>query len=190
MAANARNVVGESNTSDTVDAFFEQTSNSDMTVTPDAKSTDDISVDAETLWTLADTASELGLSTRTILRRLKNGSLRGCKVPGANGPEWRIYPPTKSERDCDIVHPTVMTDRPHMTSTVDSTGDILLKLVAAQTEQLAAQSEQLKAASQVIMYQQSQLTDRDERIKLLEDKSRHPNLWQRFSSWVMGKKTD
>lgn len=50
-------------------------------------------VDGVLTWSLQDAADNLGLSKRTILRRLKTGALLGQKITGNFGPEWRITPP-------------------------------------------------------------------------------------------------
>lgn len=42
------------------------------------------------LCTIEEAAKSLGLSARTILRRLQKGTLPGCKVPGQFGLEWRV----------------------------------------------------------------------------------------------------
>ena len=41
-------------------------------------------------WTVDEVADYLGLSVKTIRRRLKDRKLDGYKIEGTNGPEWRI----------------------------------------------------------------------------------------------------
>ncbi len=44
--------------------------------------------------TIQEAVDLLGVSERTIRRRIKNGELRGWKVPTAQGYEWRVNPDT------------------------------------------------------------------------------------------------
>src|SRR5271155_3390452 len=48
------------------------------------------------MWTLDNAMQILNITKRTALRKLKNGNLRGYKVPGVYGQEWRIYPDDKA----------------------------------------------------------------------------------------------
>lgn len=44
------------------------------------------------MWTVEDAIRQLGITRRTVLRKLKNGELTGYKISGPYGPEWRLNP--------------------------------------------------------------------------------------------------
>src|SRR5271156_5397680 len=92
MSALSKDLSAEQTTVDGLDNFFESVNADVMTVTSDTESALDVTADRIFSWTLHEAAVNLRLSPRTILRRLKSGSLRGHKILGANGPEWRIQP--------------------------------------------------------------------------------------------------
>ncbi|MDP3506910.1 MAG: hypothetical protein Q8T09_02880 [Candidatus Melainabacteria bacterium] len=50
------------------------------------------SSDASQFWDMSQATEVLGRSRRTIARYIECGYLRGIKVSGACGPEWRIVP--------------------------------------------------------------------------------------------------
>jgi excisionase family DNA binding protein len=126
-------------------------------------------------WSLKTAAEKLGVSANTIRKRIKDGELQACKVEGANGPEWRISPPTDT-----------LTTTPSESATVTITPAIetLLKVIESQAKQLDAISDQVKAASQVIMYQRSQLEERDSAIKLLTDGQHKSGWWSKLKAWL------
>src|ERR1700679_2840217 len=60
----------------------------DMTGLDDFFSSDDKT--GQEVLTLDEAAERLNLSPRTVQRRLKHGQIKGFKVSGPRGPEWRI----------------------------------------------------------------------------------------------------
>lgn len=176
MQEKAEIVISDS-TEDIVDGFFETPDTAVTTVTADVDGGVDIESEATRLWTLSDAAANLGLSTRTILRRLKTGSLKGIKVQGANGPEWRISPMTPRTADAGNLHASVTTVTPDRRSSDDTTVATLVKVIAEQSEQLKLQAEHLQAATYLIQNQQSHILEQSQQIKLLEDRSRHYGWW-------------
>ena len=46
-------------------------------------------------WSLQDASKNLGISLATVRRKLASGALKGYKVPGQNGPEWRVIDPAQ-----------------------------------------------------------------------------------------------
>jgi hypothetical protein len=48
--------------------------------------------DASQFWDMSQASEVLGRSRRTIARYIESGYLKGIKVSGACGPEWRIVP--------------------------------------------------------------------------------------------------
>ena len=168
---------------DTVDTFFEASDKGVMTVTPDAGTTLDTDAESTRFWTLSEAADNLGLSSRTILRRLKSGALKGTKVQGPNGPEWRISPVTASTSTTTDTATTVRTVTADAVPTDDRTLATLVKVIADQSEQLRLQAEHLQAATYLIQNQQNQIAEQAMQIALLEDKRRHRKWWQRAAAW-------
>jgi len=132
-------------------------------------------------WTLKMASEKLGLSMNTKRKRIKDRELHGYKVIGPNGPEWRITPPTDT-----ITNISSNTPQEFVTVTNTPTIDALLKVIENQTKQIDASAEQLKAASQVIMYQKSQLEDKEQQLKLLTDSQHKTNWWRKFGRWFIG----
>lgn len=161
-----------------LEQFFEPVTDT-TTTTPTDTHADVVTVTSTpTGWTLKQAADKLLVSVNTIRKRIKDRELHGYKVQGPNGPEWRITPPT------DTLSATT-TESATVTNT--PTIDALLKVIEGQSKQIDAMSEQLKAASDVMMYQRSQLETRDEQIKLLTDSQHKAGWWQRFKSWAQGR---
>lgn len=142
-------------------------------------------VDSIVTWTLYEAADNLGVSTRTILRRLKNGLLHGHKISGTFGPEWRIMPPDSTEqtviRSSDPVMSTANTAQ-------DSTIDKALSKYAEHLLQLVEEKNlQLLKLSTRNGYLEAQLEIKDKEIALLEDHSRR-SWWHRSWCWFLGRK--
>lgn len=167
---------------DGLEQFFEPGTETPATTTTETHADVITVTSTPTGWTLKQAADKLLVSVNTIRKRIKDRELHGYKVQGPNGPEWRITPPTET-------HSTTSTDTPTGSATVTSTPTInaLLKVIEGQSKQMDAMSEQLKAASDVMMYQRSQLETRDAQIKLLTDSQHKAGWWQRFKSWAQGK---
>ena len=148
MEAVPQELSPDSVTVDGLDALFVEPVQGVMTVNGDKDLAGDVTVDSADLWTLQDAAQSLGISTRTVLRKLKSGALKGRKVIGTNGPEWRITPP-------DIQPMTVMHSVKTVTSDSQSTDaptrdtpiEALLRVIETQAKQIDAASEQVKAAN-------------------------------------------
>jgi len=186
MDALSKDLLSVATTVDGLDSLFETVIPGVMSVGSDDESTVDLSDNSIVLWTLQDAAGYLGLSTRTILRKLKAGSLQGRKVIGTNGPEWRITPVDMPSTVETIVRASVKTVTADGSSTQDKTIDTT---VQALLKVIESQAEQLKAAADVIVYQQSQLEEKDQQIKLLTDGQYTHGWWRRFCSWALGQPT-
>ncbi len=158
---------------DGLDILFTEDVTGVMTDTGDTTDNHDITVEATDWWTLQDAADNLNLSSRSVLRWLKKGKLAGTKVPGVNGPEWRITPIDTEPQTVKTHTSYVMPD----TAAPDTRADItLVKELLEKLEVLTYRNGYLEA----------QLASREEQIKLLTDNSR-PNWWHRFSNWMLGK---
>ena len=170
----------EQATLDGLDTFFEVSNQVSDPVTSHVVSQPETVV---ALWTLSEAASQLGVSTRTILRYLKNGRLQGHKVDGPSGLEWRIIAVDTQDTTTQVTTETVSSCLESVMSTVNKTHDITLQSMLKVIE---SQAEQLKAASMVITYQQAQLEEKDNHIKLLTDSQHRPSWWAKFATWASG----
>jgi hypothetical protein len=143
-------------------------------------------------WTLNIAAQALQVSVITIRRKLQKGQIKGYKVQGINGPEWRIIPPdqpTITERtDSDQ---TVIFDRSQSSQQSEQTMispdhlviDALLKRLSHVESQLANAQNELQGAVWRNGYLESLAETKDQQIKLLTDSQHKPGWWARFSSW-------
>lgn len=174
-------VSGDGATVDGLETFFEVTADIVIPDTGDTP-THDTTCDGVTLWTLQDAAEHLATSTRTILRKLKNGSLKGRKVIGANGPEWRIDPIAPPVTTATSVKTPVKPVGGDNASTDDTTPD---KTVQVLLRVIESQAEQLKVASEIMLYQRQQLADKESELKLLT--MNKASWWQSFCHWFIGK---
>jgi hypothetical protein len=169
-----------------LDELFEPDTGRVTTVTPDPNLSSDITAEGTMMWTLQDAAENLGLSTRTILRRLKSGAIQGYKVTGLNGPEWRIKPQDDQSVEGEAVMPSVKTVTSDTPSSPDTSHDSyvvdLNKQLLQQVQSLAYKNGMLEAQ---LNQREQQLEERDQKILLLTDSQR--SWWSRFSNWFLGK---
>lgn len=135
--------------------------------------------------TLEDAAKRLNLSERTVQRRLKNGQLKGYKIAGPRGPEWRIQ--VESCEDTtglafatsdDTTFSTDDTTIIETVSTEDMTRDSKATTANAFTHfaefyhvQIETLQEKLEAATYRNGYLEAQLSSAESQLKLLPDLS-------------------
>lgn len=183
MAVSKPDVTPDNSSLDGLDSFFD----SSGPVLSDVLS--DVTTDAEVdhFWNLSEAAKHLGISTRTVLRHLKNGRLDGAKVPGPNGPEWRIRAIDTADMTLRMTNDHVSTCPDSVMSgvitTPDSTG--LWALLQEKEAQIREKDAKIEALTYRTGYLESQVQSHQEQIKLLTD--RHRIWWHRFASWWLGK---
>ncbi len=173
------NLSSDTATVDGLDTLFELETDPVTAVAPDVMSSPEITADTINTWTLSEAADELNASTRTILRKLKKGTLQGYKIIGSNGPEWRIYPIDTQDIAPSPIKTYVQTVTPDDQGSADSTHDTNLKSLLKVLE---SQAEQLKAASCRIGWLESQLQEREKEVKLLTDGQHKPSWWHRLKN--------
>ncbi|OWY58972.1 hypothetical protein B7486_77090, partial [cyanobacterium TDX16] len=104
--------------------------------------------DSRVSWTVEEASTHLGISSKTVLRRLQKGSLKGHKVAGQYGLEWRVTQDNPGQ-------PTTSTqDR----TGADNTEIIQLKTkLELMTDELKELKQQLQGASFRNGYLEAQL---------------------------------
>lgn len=135
--------------------------------------------------TLEQAAKRLNLSERTVQRRLKQGHLRGYKITGPRGPEWRIQlqscddttEPALATSDDTTISTDDMTDV-ETVSSEDMTRDSRMAAVSAYgqfvdfyKDQMEALQEKLEAATYRNGYLEAKLSGAETQLKLLPDLS-------------------
>lgn len=158
---------------------------------PDRSDTDPV---IDLYWTPQMAAEHFNVSVRTIRRRLKEGVLKGLKINGPNGPEWRIDPVIRTDGSPDKLDSADRTDAgvdtdPVTATTTESTDSIseLFAYIREKDCLLAKKEQALQSASATIGYLQAQLEAKDQEIKLLTDSQRNTGWWTRFSKWFFGR---
>lgn len=151
-------------------------------------------------WTISEAAQQLKLSTGTIRRRLQNGRLKGFKVEGLNGPEWRIIRPGS------IVEAVIEnTENPIETLTSQADYGIHTQIknidqpvqavpshpghtvINEHLEVIKEMQSKLEALTYRNGYLEAQLENHQETIKLLTDSQHKRGRWLSFWSWFTGR---
>lgn len=140
-------------------------------------------------WSLQDAANKLNISVITVRRRLQKGTLKGYKIQGSNGPEWRVISPNYSTPiiDKEQPDPTLVADHSHTKQTPANPDQavitaLLVRLSDIESKLLDSQNA-LQSATWRNGYLESKLEERDNQVKLLTDSQHKPGWWAKFSSW-------
>lgn len=134
--------------------------------------------------TLEEASVRLNLSERTIQRRLKQGQLRGYKIPGPRGPEWRIQIEATDDTTQDMPSATVDTTVASLVTTVinpmssqdkteseSSISSPVAEVFEFYKEQIDLLHDKLEAATYRNGYLEAQLAATQTELKLLPDLS-------------------
>jgi excisionase family DNA binding protein len=145
-------------------------------------------------WTITKAAKELGLSEKTIRRYIHAGKLRGYKVKGQNGDEWRV-----KKASLDSISPSfqgrVDTSVGNVQGSVDNglVKELIGKLEALAVRngylesQISVASEQLKLLPD-LQAKATQATIQEQRIRELEAAvaALNSSWWGRLKTWASG----
>jgi excisionase family DNA binding protein len=149
-------------------------------------------------------AKILGVSNRTILRRLQKKTLDGFKINGPFGPEWRVSKKALTTHSQTLITLGLATpDLAIATPVQPQTSPV--HLIFQDIEEEESEREQpdsansqtltttnidiadlllkLEGASYRIGYLESKLEEKNSQIKLLTDSQHKPSWWAKFSSW-------
>jgi len=154
----------------------------------------------EGYWTTDEAAKELGLSQRTIFKRLKDGSLTGFRVKGKFKEEWRIKPTLPNRKVIEAV-PEVQELEPEASGSHNREAQERVQEEVASSSRSVNQvsdldklltliqekDRQLQAATFRNGYLEAQLEGKEREIKLLTDSQHKPGFWHGFWSWFTGR---
>lgn len=134
--------------------------------------------------TLEEASVRLNLSERTIQRRLKQGQLKGYKIPGPRGPEWRIQIKATDDTTQDmsptalgttaaslvttVINPMASQDK---TETEHANSQPVSEVFEFYKEQIDMLHDKLEAATYRNGYLEAQLSAAQSDLKLLPDLS-------------------
>jgi excisionase family DNA binding protein len=133
--------------------------------------------------TLEEASKRLNLSERTIQRRLKEGRLKGFKISGPRGPEWRIAisdtegetvealvasdDTTTSSDDRTFIHDVSSEDKTRDTEDATTSAmERLLRFYEGRIEKLEGKLESVVWRNG---YLEAQLEEAESQVKLLPD---------------------
>ncbi len=142
-------------------------------------------------------AKLLGVSNRTILRRLQKKTLEGFKINGPFGPEWRVSEkalttlsqPLTTLGQATPVQPhatpvhLVLHDIEERESELEQQDSANSQALTTTNIDIADLLLKLEGASYRIGYLESKLEEKNSQIKLLTDSQHKPGWWAKFSSW-------
>lgn len=137
------------------------------------------------MWTLETAMRHLGVTKRTVLRKLKTGELTGYKVPGPYGHEWRIYPGDSCDDTASDLSPPALTpgdpeQSPGVTVLVE---ELRRQITELKSENQGLQKD-LQGANWRNGYLESQVQSQTEQIQLLTDsRHSHRRWWHKFMSY-------
>lgn len=130
--------------------------------------------------TLEEASVRLNLSERTIQRRLKQGQLKGYKIPGPRGPEWRIQieatedmpsvsvDKTEAGLVTTVINPVSSQGKTESENTISAP---LSEVFEFYKEQIDLLHDKLEAATYRNGYLEAQLAVAADELKLLPDLS-------------------
>lgn len=144
--------------------------------------------------TIDEAAAILGVTSRTILRRLQKQSLSGFKIAGQFGPEWRVLLSNADSTPTQANTSHGQTTPDHIDFQIIPSENELVTELRRQIDALKAELEskvseaqrEIQAASFRNGYLESQLENQRDQIKLLTDSQHKPGWWARFKKWCAG----
>lgn len=116
-------------------------------------------------WTIKEAAETLGLSEKTVRRRIKDGTLKAEQIQGKYGIEYHIT---------DLKEALPLDKYP------DAEGNAALSKALDIIKALQQENERL--AGQV-GYLQAQVYELNSKVSLLMEPKRKPSWWQRLLQW-------
>jgi excisionase family DNA binding protein len=116
-------------------------------------------------WTIKEASEALGVSEKTVRRRIRDGLLEAEQIQGKHGTEYRI---------------TVLEDTQPLDKSLDIEEDAALAKALDIIKTLQEENERL--AGQV-GYLQAQVFELDNKVRLLTGPANRRSWWQRLLWW-------
>ena len=116
-------------------------------------------------WTIKEAAKALGLSEKTVRRRIRDGTLKAEEIPGKHGLEYRIT-------DLGRTRPLDKSLDTRENTPLDKALDII-KAVQEENERLAGQ----------VGFLQALLQELENKVRLLTGPKPKRSWWQRLLWW-------
>jgi hypothetical protein len=118
---------------------------------------------------LTDAAAQLGISERTVIRRIKDGTITGKKIGEGRGGVWRVYLDGLSDRPAPVSDShRQMSDSVSDTQPASPEVLRLLQLLEDERQDRAALVQRNEQLAGQLGFVQAKLQAAEERIKLLE----------------------
>lgn len=138
-------------------------------------------------WTIKEAAETLGVSEKTVRRRIKDGTIKAEQTQGKYGLEYRITSledimPLDRGLDTDQSQSTVEFINTEKSFTVDNNLEIEGGMSKALDIIKTLQEENVKLAAQV-GFLQAQLIELDKKVRLLAEPKDSRSWWQRLLWW-------
>ncbi|MFC1925760.1 helix-turn-helix domain-containing protein [Chloroflexota bacterium] len=134
-------------------------------------------------WTIKEAAEALGLSEKTVRRRIKDGSLKAEQTKGKYGVEYRITslddaPSPDGGLDTDRgidIEKSLVTEKD-----LDIEGDTMLAKALDIIKALQEENARLTGQFSIL---QSQVLELDSRVRLLTEPKHGRSWWQGLLWW-------
>lgn len=128
-------------------------------------------------WTIKEAAEALGLSEKTVRRRIKDGTLKADQTPGKYGVEYRI---TDLEDVLPLDKSLDMDKGQDMDTGLEKAVDTTLVKALDIIKALQEKNERLAAQ---VGFLQAQVLELDNKVRLLTEHKRRRPWWQRVLWW-------
>ena len=152
-----------------------------MTDTPDSllSVTTDMTSDTSDSLSLAEAAARLGVSERTILRRIEKGTIKGYKVDAERGQVWRVLlagTTDTQDNDSATVSDTTDSQSASMTDTPDTQANALqasselmrtLDMLAEERRKVDQLQAELREASNAAAHWQARAVTAEQTVHRL-----------------------
>ena len=122
-------------------------------------------------WTIKEAAEALGVSEKTVRRRIRDGVLKAEQIQGKYGAEYRI---------------TVLEDTQPLDKSLDIEEDATLAKALDIIKALQEENERLAGH---VGYLQAQVYELDSKIRLLTEPVHRRAWWQRLLWWRITPET-
>ena len=131
-------------------------------------------------WTIKEAAEALGLSEKTIRRRIKDGTLKAEQSQGKYGIEYRITDIKDIKDALPLDKGLDIEENMTMAKALDIEGNMAIAKALDIIKALQEENERL--AGQV-GFLQAQVLELDNRVRLLTEPKRKQSWWQRLLWW-------